>query len=412
MIEFFYPKPQDLVPLRTGPLAPHLDSFAILLGQQGYCQPEGRHRIRLVAKLSQWLVKRRIRLEQLDEHQTAMFLKTRWKTYCHKGGELCTLKLLLRHLRQTGVIPVLRLPLVRSSRDRVVEDYEQFLLQQRGLMAGSVKSYLPVLRRFLKYRFAGHQIRLSQLRAEDADNFIVQTSARYGRRTLQTVTTVLRGFFGFLLQHGRITTPLANAVPTVTARGLVELPKSLAATQIRKLLKSCDRRQRLGRRNYAILLLLARLGLRAGEVAGLDLEDIDWRSGEVLVRGKGRRMDRLPLPHDVGRAIADYLKTRRSVGSSRKVFLLAKAPYQGFAGSSSVSELVRRSLVRAQLDPPHKGAHLLRHGLATRMLQGGASLTQIGQILRHQLVQTTQIYAKVDLNALRKLAQPWPGGVQ
>jgi site-specific recombinase XerD len=389
-----------------------LASFAIFLGQHGYCQPEGRRRIRLVAKLSQWLVKRRIRLEQFDEHQTAMFLKTRWKTYCHKGGELCTLKLLLRHLRQTGVIPVLQLPLVQSSRDRLVEDYEQFLLQQRGLMARSVKRYLPVLRRFLKYRFAGHQLRLSQLRAEDADNFIVQTSARYGRRTLQTVTTVLRGFFGFLLQHGRITTPLANAVPMVTARGLVELPKSLAATQIRKLLKSCNRRQRIGRRDYAILLLLARLGLRAGEVAGLDLEDIDWRSGEVVVRGKGRRMDRLPLLRDVGRAIADYLKTRRSVGSSRKVFLLTTAPYQGFAGSSSVSGLVRRSLVRAQLDPPHKGAHLLRHGLATRMLQGGATLTQIGQILRHQLAQTTQIYAKVDLHALRKLAQPWPGGVR
>ena len=412
MIEFFYPKPQDLVPLRSGPLAPHLDSFAVCLGQQGYCQAEGRLRIRLVAKLSQWLVKKRIRLAQLDEHQTALFLKMRWKTYCHKGGELCTLKLLLRHLRQTGVIPVLRRSSVRSSRDRLVEDYEQFLLHQRGLVAGTVKAYLPVLRRFLKHRFGGHQIRLGQLRAEDADNFILKTSAGYGRRTLQTATTVLRGFFGFLLQHGRITTPLANAVPAVTARGLVELPKSLAATQIRKLLRSCDRRQRTGRRDYAILMLLARLGLRAGEVAGLDLEDIDWRSGEVLVRGKGRRMDRLPLPHDVGRAIADYLKTRRSVGSSRKVFLLAKAPYQGFAGSSSVSELVRRSLVRAQLDPPHKGAHLLRHGLAIRMLQGGASLTEIGQILRHQLAQTTQIYAKVDLKALRKLAQPWPGGVR
>ena len=168
----------------------------------------------------------------------------------------------------------------------------------------------------------------------------------------------------------------------------------------------------MGRRDYAILLLLACLGLRAGEVAQLCLGDIDWRAGELSIRGKCGRWNRLPLPHKVGRAIADYLKTRPSVGNSRKVFLIGKAPYRGFAGSSSVGELVRRALERAHLDPPHKGAHLLRHGLATRMLRGGASLTQIGQILRHQLAQTTQIYAKVDLNSLRKLAQPWPGGVR
>jgi site-specific recombinase XerD len=412
MIEFFFPQPQDLLPLRSGPLAPHLDRFATLLAQQGYCQPEGRRRLRLVADLSQWLAERRIKLEEFDEHQTTAFFGTRWKTYSKKGGELCTLKLLLWHLHQTGVIPIPRPPLVRSSVERLVGDYEQFLLQQRGLVPQSVRKYLPVVRRFLRHRFFDGQIRLHDLRAGDAANFIIQTSASYGRRSLQTATNVLRGFFGFLLQNGRITTPLANAVPTVAARRLVELPKSLEPVQIRKLLRSCDRRRKVGRRDYAILLLLARLGLRAGEVVQLCLEDIDWRAGEVSVRGKGGRVDRLPLPHDVGRAIADYLKTRRSVGSSRQVFLLSKAPYQGFAGSSSVGELVRRSLVRAQLDPPHKGAHLLRHGLAIRMLRGGASLAQIGQILRHQLAQTTQIYAKVDLNALRGLAQPWPGGAR
>jgi site-specific recombinase XerD len=412
MIELFFPEPQDLLPLRSGPLAPHLDRFATLLAHQGYCRAEGRRRVRLVADLSHWLAERRIRLEQFDEHQTTAFIQTRWKTYSKKGGELRTLKLLLWHLRQTGVIPIPRPPLMRSSLERLVGEYEQFLLQQRGLLPQSARTYLPVVRRFLRHRFSDGQVRLRHLQAGDAANFILQTSERCGRRSLQATTNVLRGFFRFLLQHGHITTPLANAVPTVAARRLAELPKSLEPVQIRKLLRSCDRRRKVGRRDYAILLLLARLGLRAGEVAQLCLEDIDWRVGEVSVRGKGRRVDRLPLPHDVGRAIANYLKTRPSVGSSRKVFLLSKAPYQGFAGSSSVGELVRRNLERAHLDPPHKGAHLLRHGLATRMLRGGASLTQIGQILRHQRAQTTQIYAKVDLNALRGLAQPWPGGAR
>ena len=412
MIEFFCPQPQDLVPLRSGPLAPHLDGFATLLVRQGYSRHRCRSKLHLVANLSQWLADQGIGLEQLDERQSAAFLEARWRTYSRDGGESCTLKLLLQHLRQTGLIPLPRVPSARNSVDRLVGDYEQFLLQQRGLLRGSVSVYLGVLRRFLKHRFSDGQARLRQLRAGDAADFILQASARYGRRSLQSATKVLRSFFGFLLQEGRIRRPLANAVPKVAARGLAELPKSLDVVQIRRLLRSCDQRRRTGRRDYAVLLLLARLGLRAGEVAQLRLEDLDWRAGEVSVRGKGGRVDRLALPHDVGRAIAHYLKTRRSIESSRQVFLRCKAPYQGFAGSGSVAGLVRRALARAQLDPPHKGAHLLRHGLAIRMLRGGASLAQIGQVLRHQGAQTTQIYAKVDLKVLRRLAQPWPGGAR
>jgi site-specific recombinase XerD len=157
-------------------------------------------------------------------------------------------------------------------------------------------------------------------------------------------------------------------------------------------------------------LLLARLGLRAGEVAHLCLEHIDWRAGEVCVRGKGSRLDRLPLPQDVGQAIADYLKRGRFGGSSRRVFLCSNAPYEGLANQQAVGALVKRALERAHLHPPHRGAHLLRHSLATGMLRSGATMAQIGEVLRHQLAQTTEIYAKVDLNALRALAQPWPGG--
>jgi integrase/recombinase XerD len=184
----------------------------------------------------------------------------------------------------------------------------------------------------------------------------------------------------------------------------------LEKEEVEKVLLSCDRRRKVGKRDYAILLLLARLGLRAGEVVRLTLDDLDWHSGELLVRGKGARVDRLPLLRDVGQALADYLQKGRPECSSRRVFIQCKAPYEGFAKAGSVSCLVRAALERAQLCPQNRGAHLLRHSLATGMLRNGASLAQIGQVLRHQLPQTTEIYAKVDLDALRKLALPWLGG--
>ena len=176
------------------------------------------------------------------------------------------------------------------------------------------------------------------------------------------------------------------------------------------VLGSCDRRRKVGKRDYAILLVMARLGLRASEVIHLTLDDINWRAGELLVRGKGTRVDRLPLVQDVGQALADYLQGGRPDCSSRNVFIQCRAPFEGFARPSSISGLVCAALTRAHLSPPYKGAHVLRHSLATGMLRNGASLAQIGQVLRHQLPQTTEIYAKVDFKALRALALPWPGG--
>jgi site-specific recombinase XerD len=388
-----------------------LESFASLLARQAYCQNNGQRKIRLVAHLSRWLSEQRIPLVQLGEQQVTAFLETRWKTQNRASGDSRTLMLLLEHLRQTGVISVPRTPKIRCSLDRLVGDYEQFLRQERCLAPGSIGMYLPVIRRFLKHRFPTGRLHLHHLRAGDAADFILNANTDYGRRYLQSVVSILRSFLGFLLQRGRITTPLANAVPAVAARSFSELPKFLEAAQVEKLLKSCDRRRSIGRRDYAVLLLLARLGMRAGEVANLCFEHIDWRAGEVCIRGKGARLDRLPLPRDVGQAIADYLKTRRS-GSSRHVFLCGKAPYEGLGNHQVVTAIVQRALKRAQLHPPHRGAHLLRHSLATGMLRGGATMAQIAQVLRHQRTETTEIYAKVDLNALRALAPPWPGGAR
>jgi integrase len=225
------------------------------------------------------------------------------------------------------------------------------------------------------------------------------------------MTAVLRGFLGFLLREGRIVNNLAAAVPTIAGWRLSELPRFLETAEVEKVLRACDRRTKTGKRDYAILLLLARLGLRAGEVASLIFDDIDWNSAHLCIRGKGARIDRLPLLQDVGKAIAEYLQKGRPHCSSKRVFIQSKAPYIGFGSPpNAICGIVRRALSRAGLQPRHKGAHLLRHSLATRMLGQGASLAQIGQVLRHEQADTTEIYAKVNLNVLRALAQPWPGG--
>ena len=411
MIEFFRPQPENLLPLRSGPLGPHLESIAALLARQEYCRRHGWRKVRLVAALSQWLAEHRLPIDQLDEKQATTFLRTRRKPRYRFEGDACTLTLLLRHLRQTGAIPAPRPPAIRSSLDRLVRDYEQFLRQERGLVPETISDSVRVVRRFLRHRFPAGPIRLRQLRAGDVFDFIRHAGSSCGRRYLQANASRLRSFLGFLLERGKITAPLANAVPTVAVRRLSELPQFLEAAQVEQLLRSCDRRRSLGRRDYAMLLLLARLGLRAAEVAQLSLEDIDWRAGEVCVRGKGQRVDRLPLPQDVGQGIASYLKRRRGGGGARRVFLSSHAPYEGVA-ATTVANVVQRAVGRARLDPSHQGAHLLRHSLATRMLRGGATLAQIGQVLRHQLAQTTEIYAKVDLQALRLLTQPWPGGAR
>jgi site-specific recombinase XerD len=224
------------------------------------------------------------------------------------------------------------------------------------------------------------------------------------------MVTALRSMFRFFLQRGTIDGDLAACVPAVADWRLATVPKYLRPEEIDRLLQACDRRTAVGRRDHAILLLLARLGLRAGEVVTVELDDIHWHAGEITVRGsKGLRHDRLPLPVDVGEALAAYVRTDRPRHAIRRVFLCARAPRRGFAGPGAVSTIVRRALDRAGLRPAAKGAHLLRHSLATRLLRAGASLSEIGEVLRHRAANTTEIYAKVDLAGLQALARPWPG---
>jgi len=397
---------------RCGPLGPHLGSFAGWLSEQGYPRQTGIQKLRLFAFLSRWLEQKKISLQQLDEQRIEQFRKTPRKPLRRQRQVQHTLTQLLHHLRRLRVVPDQQPPQAESPTDRLMRDYGRFLAQERGLSQVTLDNYLPAVRRFLRHAFGTRTLRLDQLGASTINGFILRDKSTFSPKRVQLTTSALRSFLGFLYLRGQLAVPLAASVPTVATWRLSELPQFLEPGQVQQILQSCDRSNPSGRRDYAALLLLARLGLRAGELVHLCLEDINWSSGEVLVRGKSSREDRLPLPPDVGRALAMYLQKDRPPCSSRRVFIRMKAPYVGFSSSVAVCDIVRRALQRARLQPGRKGAHLLRHSLATQMLRGGASLAQIGQVLRHQLPQTTEIYAKVDLTTLRAVAQPWPGGVR
>ena len=276
-------------------------------------------------------------------------------------------------------------------------------------MIGTLSSYLPIVRRFLSERFGNKAVRLEELRPRDLHRFILRQVPRGSRNYAKLMVTALRSFLRFLFQRGAIKTDLLTAVLGVANWRLSHLPKSLPPDQVERLLRCCDRSTASGQRDYAILLLLARLGLRGGEVLAMTLDDPDWERGEIVVRGKGQRLERLPLPKDVGSALAHYLRHVRPACSTRNLFIRLKAPRHGLR-LSAICCVIRRALKRAGLNPDFKGAHLLRHSLATNMLRRGASLGEIGQLLRHAQPTTTQIYAKVDIDALRRIALPWMGG--
>ncbi len=268
-------------------------------------------------------------------------------------------------------------------------------------------------RSFLADRFPSGSIQLRRLAAHDVSDFILRETNGRGRRSAQLLAAVLRSFLTYLFQKGRTRINLTPAVPSVAGWRLSELPRYLESAQVEQILRSCDRRCKVGKRDYAMLLLFARLGLRVGEVARLALTDIDWGAGELRVQGKGGHVDRLPLPTDVGQAIVDYLRKGRPRCSARWVFIQGQVPHVGFADSpASLCGIVRSALDRARIQGRHRGAHVLRHSLATKMLAHGGSLAEIGRVLRHQHIQTTEIYAKVDLSALRAMTHPWPGGAQ
>lgn len=390
----------------NGPLAEHRDGLARELMRRGYTPERASRHLQLLAQLSRWLEGQGLAASDLSEERVAEFLEARRADGYYEKPSLSWVMALL------GFVPALDLvraePAPRTPVESAVVDYGRYLTRERGLAAGTVRGYLDVARLFLSRWVAlDGDLDLSQVSAEAVTTFVVDESQRRSIGAAQVFVTAMRSLLRFLFLEGRIAQPLAQAVPAVSApKGF--LPRGLGDEVLAALLAGCDTSTLVGRRDLAVLTLLSRLGLRAGEVAALELDDVDWHHGELVVRGKGSRRDRLPLPIDVGEALAAYLSEGRPPVESRALFLRVNAPIDAMS-ASNVTMIVRRACERAGVAPA--GAHRLRHSAATAMLRAGASLAEIGQVLRQSHAATTAIYAKVDRVALRALAQPWPGAL-
>jgi site-specific recombinase XerD len=412
MTKHFFTDPATVRRLHEGPLGAYIESYAALLASQGYARQSARGQLRVVADLSRWLQQQGLAAPDLNPQRVQDYLSSRQRSLRPHRSDAAVLGKLLDLLRAAGVSRPARPALVASPLQRVEQEFQRYLSQERGLSRATLGNYLPFVRQFLVERFGTGRIQLTKLRAAEVTDFVQRYARTLSPGSAKLLVTALRAFLRHLHLRGAIATDLAACVPGVPHWSWSTVPKFLPPGQVQRILDHCDRRTAAGQRDYAILLLLARLGLRAGEVVALTLDDIDWAGGSLMVRSKGGRWAQLPLPAEVGEALAGYLRHGRPPCASRRVFLRLRAPHGGFANSIAICSLVARALGRAGIESPRKGAHLFRHTLASEMLRHGASLAEIGQLLRHQHPNTTMLYAKVDLDALRTLALPWPGGAQ
>lgn len=408
----YYKNPKMLQRLHEGPLGIHVDLFAKQLLKEGHCRQSAWRNLHVVCDFSHWLARKGLNLHELDERTVEQYLKFRVRYRHPFVSDRATLNRLLTVLRETNAIAPIPSK-VLGPLEQIEEDFYRYLIQERGLARVSVSRHLPTVRQFLREVCPQGRRCISRLVAADITKFVERHAHDHGPRSAQMMCWTLRAFTRYLQYRGNISANLSNSVPTVRRWKLASLPTHLQPKQIERVLGACDRQNPIGLRDYAVLMLLARLGLRANEISQLTLDDLDWQSGQLTVQGKGGQRALLPLPVDVGAAIADYLQRSRPRSDSRRVFLRDLAPHVGFASSSAISVIASTALTRAGIDDvQRKGAHLFRHSLATQLLRAGASLMQIGQVLRHENMDSTRIYAKVDIRALRTLALPWPGGLQ
>jgi integrase/recombinase XerD len=396
---------------QDSPLGPYLDSYAAEMGRDGYPRQTVESQTCWIADFGRWLTKRQITVQKVCAELFPPYLRERARRRRPTGSESRALRRLLDLLVREGVIPEPATP-AETPADRLGIEFRFYLQQERALASTTQYYYLTFVSEFLRERFGAGPVDLSCLRATDVTGFVQRRAMTIQSRRVQLMTTALRSFLGFVRYRGDIDKDLAACVPAVANWKFSTIPRALPPDQVELVLTSIDRKTAMGRRDYAILLILARLGLRAGEIKTLTLEDLDWQEGLITVRGKAGRYSQMPLPADVGEAIADYLQHGRPTTGSRCVFLRTRAPAGGFKGQCGIGSIVKHALARAGVDAPRKGAHQFRHGLASQMLRQGASLFEIGELLRHRSPQTTAIYAKVDLVSLATLALPWPGGAQ
>jgi site-specific recombinase XerD len=389
----------------TGPLEPFVVGFAAALHVDGYSARGTAGQLQLMAHLSRWLAQEYLGVASLTGAVVERFVVARRGAGYAQFRSPRALEPLLSHLRELGQAPRPSLPEPEGPVEELLCRFRRYLIEERGLRAASAIVYCDAVRPFLEARLTPRGLQLADLDAGCIAAFVL--AQEHG--SAKQIVSRLRSLLGFLHLEGMISRPLASAVPAVARWRLSPLPKGISSVEVQRLLGACDRRTAMGRRDFAILTTLARLGLRPAEVANLRLCDIDWHRGEIAISGKGPRLERLPLPADVGAAIAAYLRRGRPRSAHDKgVFLRVCAPHRALT-ACAVSAVAMRASKRAGI--AHVHAYRLRHTAASELLAAGASLQEVGQVLRHERPETTAIYAKVDREALRTLARPWPGGV-
>ena len=411
-MEELFVRPRALMRMREGPLGVCIDSFIDSLAAKGYSRDSRRRAAWLVGDFSRWLDGRGVAAAAVAEESVDTFLRGRRRRRAPRAEDRSTLLRLLAHLAAQGIISTHSPERDPTAIEQIEAEYVDYMRHERNLAPATIHSNRITARNLLKFLFADGLLTFNTVAARDVIAHVRLATKTCRPNSACRVVGGVRAFLRFALYRGWLDTDMSSHIPAPAVWSQSSIPRSLQDDQVLRTLAQCDRAKLSGCRDYAVILLLARLGLRAGEVVALQLEDIDWHAGELLVRNGQTRVDRLPLPYEVGQALAQYLSEARPRCSSRQVFLRAQAPMEGFSSGTAVAAIVRRALQRAGIDAPSKGAHVLRHTLATRLLREGSSLPEIGEVLRHRQQQTTTIYAKVDFPSLRAIAPSWPGGAQ
>lgn len=396
--------------LKSGPHGPLISLYAARVVQDGLARHGTWRCLSLTGRLLGWLSRVHLELTDLDERVLDRYLAWRARRQTIQPGDRAALKRLLSVLRETNQIPLALTP-PRLPEDEIFQKFADTLQQERGLAPKSIVRHLPIIRRFLREVCPGGASDLGRIRQEDVIRYVERHARDASAASGKAMCWALRAFLRYLYCKGLNPLALAGCVPSIRRWRQASLPTYLSAAQVQKVLDGCDQTTALGRRDYAIILMLARLGLRANEVATLTLDDIDWRTGTMRIYAKGRQYTRMPMTVEIGAALVAILRHDRLGSSSRHVFLRILAPHRGFASGCAVTMIAKAALERAGIRGfAHQGAHLFRHSLATELLGAGATLSQIGQLLRHEHHDTTRIYAKVDIEALRAMSVSWPGG--
>lgn len=410
MLANIFDSPLRIQTLRDGPGGPLLEGFAEELCQAGYAGITTRRHIRTAEHLIYWTGREEIPISSLNEQFLERFDRHLDRCQCphyshtHRLHLLNGVRLFLRYLRGAGVVTT---PVAAATKQDPVllTAFCQWMRQQRGTCDRTLDNYSRSIRDLLK-RLGEAPGRFN---AQSLRQFVLDKSQQSGWAAVKTCTTAMRMFLRFLIAEGKCAPGLDAAIPVLAHWRLSALPRYLQSEEVERIITSCEATSPVGRRDRAILLLLVRLGLRAGDIVALRLGDIDWEGAGIQVSGKGRRQSVLPLTQEVGYAVAAYLQDGRPRTDSDVLFIRSRAPFRAFASHCAISVIVTQAMRRAGVTCPSRGAaHVLRHTAATSMLRQGASLQDIAAILRHRSIETTQIYAKVDVTTLRQIAQPWP----